>query len=131
MMAGGAGRRSEELRLTGAVKGEVVARGGGEVIAGGGGPRVDEAVNPAVAHVKAWRLEADGNRGWTDDVLFPGERERREYLRDARNFNYVIEEGVMGFPGSYIARWSVCRPGEIGRGESREVGPVVRHRAGG
>ena len=76
----GPGGGPEELRLTGAIKGAVVARGAaaGEVIAAGEVVHawVDEAVNPAVAHVKAWRLEADGNGGaGRGGVLFPGKRE--------------------------------------------------------
>ena len=76
----GPGGGPEELRLTGAIKGEVVARGAaaGEVIAAGEVVHawVDEAVNPAVAHVKAWRLEADGNGGLDGAACyFPGKRE--------------------------------------------------------
>ena len=66
-----------------------------------------------------------------DDVLFPGERERREYLRDAREFQLRDRGG-----GDGVSCYAILRGGAYAgrgdrRGESREVGPVVRHRAGG
>ena len=116
----GPGGGPEELRLTGAVKGEVVARGAaaGEVIAAGEVVHawVDEAVNPAVAHVKAWRLEADGNGGLDGTTCyFPENGNDVNIYAMHGNFNYVIEEGVTGFP-SWIMECEVERmqAGEVG-----------------
>lgn len=116
----GPGGGPEELRLTGAIKGEVVARGAaaGEVIAAGEVVHawVDEAVNPAVAHVKAWRLEADGNGGldWAA-CYFPENGNDVNIYAMHGNFNYVIEEGVTGFP-SWIMECKVehMQAGEVG-----------------
>ena len=98
----GPGGGPEELRLSGVVKGEVVARGAaaGEVIAAGEVVHagVDEAVNPAVAHVKAWRLEADGTGGLDGTTCyFPENGNDVNIYAMHGNFNYVIEEGVTGF----------------------------------
>ena len=116
----GPGGGPEELRLTGAIKGEVVARGAvaGEVIAAGEVVHawVDEAVNPAVAHVKAWRLEADGNGGLDGTTCyFPENGNDVNIYAMHGNFNYVIEEGVTGFP-SWIMECEVERmqAGEVG-----------------
>ena len=116
----GPGGGPEELRLTGAIKGEVVARGAvaGEVIAAGEVVHawVDEAVNPAVAHVKAWRLEADGNGGLNGAACyFPENGNDVNIYAMHGNFNYVIEEGVTGFP-SWIMECEVERmqAGEVG-----------------
>ena len=115
----GPGGGPEELRLTGAVKGEVVARGAaaGEVIAAGEVVHawVDEAVNPAVAHVKAWRLEADGNGGLDGTTCYFPENgnDVNIYARHG-NFNYVIEEGVMGFPAMLYCEVERMQAGEIG-----------------
>ena len=99
----GPGGGPEELRLSGAVKGEVVARGAaaGEVIAAGEVVHawVDEAVNPAVAHMKAWRLEADGNGGLDGaKCYFPENGNDVNIYAIHGNFTDVIEEGVTGFP---------------------------------
>ena len=91
----GPGGGPEELRLSGAIKGEVVARGAagkgigaGEVVHAWG----DEAVNPAVAHVKAWRLEADGNGGLNGAACyFPENGNDVNIYAMHGNFNYVIE----------------------------------------
>ena len=115
----GPGGGPEELRLTGAVKGEVVARGAaaGEVIAAGEVVHawVDEAVNPAVAHVKAWRLEADGNGGLDGTTCyFPENGNDVNIYAMHGNFNYVIEEGVMGFPAMLYCEVERMQAGEIG-----------------
>ena len=115
----GPGGGPEELRLTGAVKGEVVARGAaaGEVIAAGEVVHawVDEAVNPAVAHVKAWRLEADGNGGLDGTTCyFPENGTDVNIYAMHGNFNYVIEEGVMGFPAMLYCEVERMQAGEIG-----------------
>ena len=115
----GPGGGPEELRLTGAVKGEVVARGAaaGEVIAAGEVVHawVDEAVNPAVAHVKAWRLEADGTGGLDGTTCyFPENGNDVNIYAMHGNFNYVIEEGVMGFPAMLYCEVERMQAGEIG-----------------
>ena len=115
----GPGGGPEELRLTGAVKGEVVARGAaaGEVIAAGEVVHawVDEAVNPAVAHVKAWRLEADWNGGLDGTTCyFPENGNDVNIYAMHGNFNYVIEEGVMGFPAMLYCEVERMQAGEIG-----------------
>ena len=115
----GPGGGPEELRLTGAVKGEVVARGAaaGEVIAAGEVVHawVDEAVNPAVAHVKAWRLEADGNGGLDGTTCyFPENGNDVNIYAMHGNFNYVIEEGVMGVPAMLYCEVERMQAGEIG-----------------
>ena len=115
----GPGGGPEELRLTGAVKGEVVGRGAaaGEVIAAGEVVHawVDEAVNPAVAHVKAWRLEADGNGGLDGTTCyFPENGNDVNIYAMHGNFNYVIEEGVMGFPAMLYCEVERMQAGEIG-----------------
>lgn len=115
----GPGGGPEELRLTGAVKGEVVTRGAaaGEVIAAGEVVHawVDEAVNPAVAHVKAWRLEADGNGGLDGTTCyFPENGNDVNIYAMHGNFNYVIEEGVMGFPAMLYCEVERMQAGEIG-----------------
>ena len=115
----GPGGGPEELRLTGAVKGEVVARGAaaGEVIAAGEVVHawVDEAVNPAVAHVKAWRLEADGNGGLDGTTCYVPENGNDVNIYAMHgNFNYVIEEGVMGFPAMLYCEVERMQAGEIG-----------------
>ena len=116
----GPGGGPEELRLSGAIKGEVVARGAaaGEVIAAGEVVHawVDEAVNPAVAHVKAWRLEADGNGGLDGTTCyFPENGNDVNIYAMHGNFTDVIEEGVTGFP-SWMMECKVehMQAGEIG-----------------
>ena len=131
----GPGGGPEELRLSGAIKGEVVARGAaaGEVIAAGEVVHawVDEAVNPAVAHVKAWLLEADGNGGLDGTTCYFPENANDVNNYDAREFRLRDQGGGDGVSqlddemrgGAYAGRGGR-------RGESREVGLVVRHRAG-
>ena len=116
----GPGGGPEELRLSGAIKGEVVARGAaaGEVIAAGEVVHawVDEAVNPAVAHVKAWRLEADGNGGLDGTTCyFPENGNDVNIYAMHGNFDYVIKEGVTGFP-SWMMKCEVehMQAGEVG-----------------
>lgn len=105
------------MRLTGAIKGEVVARGAaaGEVIAAGEVVHawVDEAVNPAVAHVKAWRLEADGNGGLDGAACyFPENGNDVNIYAMHGNFNYVIDGGGDGVSQLVKdARWSICGRG--------------------
>ena len=94
----GPGGGPEELRLTGAIKGEVVARGAaaGDVIAAGEVVHawVDEAVNPAVAHVKAWRLEADGNGGLDGTTCYFPDRTYGDVTFPAGNYKTLrIELG--------------------------------------
>ena len=120
----GPGGGPEELRLSGVVKGEVVARGAaaGEVIAAGEVVHawVDEAVNPAVAHVKAWRLEADGNGGLDGTTCyFPENGNDVNIYAMHGNFDYVIEEGVTGFPS-----WMMTC--EVERMQAGEVGAANR-----
>ena len=114
----GPGGGPEELRLSGAIKGEVVARGaaGKGIAAGGAGHAwVDEAVNPAVAHVKAWRLEADGNGGLNGAACyFPENGNDVNIYAMHGNFNYVIEEGVMGFPAMLYCEVERMQAGEVG-----------------
>lgn len=116
----GPGGGPEELRLTGGDQGRggCPRRGGGEVIAAGEVVHawVDEAVNPAVAHVKAWRLEADGNGGLDGAACyFPENGNDVNIYAMHGNFNYVIEEGVTGFP-SWIMECKVehMQAGEVG-----------------
>lgn len=55
---------------------------------------VDEAVNPAVAHVNAWRLEADGNGGLNGAACyFPENGNDVNIYAMHGNFTDVIEEG--------------------------------------
>ena len=115
----GPGGGPEELRLSGAIKGEVVARGAaaGEVIAAGEVVHawVDEAVNPAVAHVKAWRLEADGNGGLDGTTCyFPENGNDVNIYAMHGNFDYVIEEGVTGFPRTILCEVERMQAGEVG-----------------
>lgn len=119
----GPGGGPEELRLSGAIKGEVVARGAaGKGIAAGEVVHawVDEAVNPAVAHVNAWRLEADGNGGLNGAACyFPENGNDVNIYAMHGNFTDVIEEGVTGFPD-----WTMLC--EVERMQAGEVGAANR-----
>ncbi|WP_320913785.1 fimbrillin family protein [Butyricimonas paravirosa] len=115
----GPGGGPEELRLSGAIKGEVVARSAaGKGIAAGEVVHawVDEAVNPAVAHVKAWRLEADGNGGLDGAACyFPENGNDVNIYAMHGNFTNVIEEGVTGFPDwTMLCKVERMQAGEVG-----------------